>query len=63
MCHCILFYMFVIQRLYFSFQHTNNAYEVHFMYICALLCFLKNLIPWQDLNPGLRVPDPGQCVQ
>jgi hypothetical protein len=41
---------------FFSFQHTNNAYEV-ILYLTALLCFPKNLSLWRDSNPGLLVPE------
>jgi hypothetical protein len=47
---------FVGQCLYFSFQHTNNAFEV-FLYTTALLCYPLKLIPWQDSNPGPLVPE------
>jgi hypothetical protein len=52
----IFLYIFVASAFIYPFQYTNNAYQV-ILYTTALLCFPKNLKPWQDSNPVLLVPE------
>jgi hypothetical protein len=45
-----------VANAFIYFQNTNNEHQV-ILKTTALLCFPKNLIPWQDSNPGLLVPE------
>jgi hypothetical protein len=41
-----------------AFISPFNTQTMHIiLFTTTLLCFPKNLIPWQDSNPGLLVPE------